>query len=97
MATLGFEAPMFVPIRTDPKRLTAARHGEWVSDGVDRFRSMTTLHSVMRPRMQIMILSFIIEQGRVVVGRRVRTRRNISGQKMRRQLFVIKRMREWQY
>lgn len=25
---LGFEAPMFVPIRTDPKRLTAARSGE---------------------------------------------------------------------
>jgi hypothetical protein len=24
---LGFEAPMFVPIRTDPKRLTAARAG----------------------------------------------------------------------
>jgi hypothetical protein len=26
---LGFEAPMFVPIRTDPKRLTAARRGEF--------------------------------------------------------------------
>jgi hypothetical protein len=26
---LGFEAPMFVPIRTDPKRLTAARSGEF--------------------------------------------------------------------
>jgi hypothetical protein len=25
---LGFEAPMFVPIRTDPKRLTAAREGD---------------------------------------------------------------------
>jgi hypothetical protein len=25
---LGFEAPMFVPIRTDPKRLTAARKGD---------------------------------------------------------------------
>ena len=25
---LGFEAPMFVPIRTDPKRLTAARSGD---------------------------------------------------------------------
>jgi hypothetical protein len=25
---LGFEAPMFIPIRTDPKRLTAARSGE---------------------------------------------------------------------
>jgi hypothetical protein len=25
---LGFEAPMFVPIRTDPERLTAARSGE---------------------------------------------------------------------
>jgi hypothetical protein len=26
---LGFEAPMFVPMRTDPKRLTAARSGEF--------------------------------------------------------------------
>lgn len=26
---LGFEAPMFVPIRTDPMRLTAARSGEF--------------------------------------------------------------------
>jgi hypothetical protein len=26
---LGFEAPMFIPIRTDPKRLTAARSGEF--------------------------------------------------------------------
>ena len=26
---LGFEAPMFVPIRMDPKRLTAARSGEF--------------------------------------------------------------------
>ena len=26
---LGFEAPMFVPIRTDPERLTAARNGEF--------------------------------------------------------------------
>ena len=26
---LGFEAPMFVPIRTDPERLTAARSGEF--------------------------------------------------------------------
>ena len=26
---LGFEAPMFVPIRTDPNRLTAARIGEF--------------------------------------------------------------------
>jgi hypothetical protein len=26
---LGFEAPMFVPIRTDPKGLTAARSGEF--------------------------------------------------------------------
>src|SRR6516162_992803 len=26
---LGFEAPMFVPIRTDPNRLTAARSGEF--------------------------------------------------------------------
>jgi hypothetical protein len=25
---LGFEAPMFIPIRTDPKRLTSARSGE---------------------------------------------------------------------
>jgi len=25
---LGFEAPMFVPIRMDPKRLTAARKGD---------------------------------------------------------------------
>jgi hypothetical protein len=25
---LGFETPMFIPIRTDPKRLTAARSGE---------------------------------------------------------------------
>src|SRR6516225_6746310 len=25
---LGFEAPMFVPIRTDPKRLTVARKGD---------------------------------------------------------------------
>ena len=25
---LGFEAPMFVPIRTDPKRLTSARSGD---------------------------------------------------------------------
>jgi hypothetical protein len=25
---LGFEAPMFVPIRTDPRRLTAARSGD---------------------------------------------------------------------
>jgi hypothetical protein len=25
---LGFEAPMFVPIRTDPKRLTCARKGD---------------------------------------------------------------------
>jgi hypothetical protein len=26
---LGFEAPMFIPIRTDPKRLTSARSGEF--------------------------------------------------------------------
>jgi hypothetical protein len=26
---LGFEAPMFVPIRADPKRLTVARSGEF--------------------------------------------------------------------
>src|SRR6516165_4938016 len=26
---LGFEAPMFIPVRTDPERLTAARSGEF--------------------------------------------------------------------
>ena len=70
---LGFEAPMFVPIRTDPKRLTAARTGEF-GKGLPSRRDSNTRRETYRESGS----STFSRSGHQVIMRGIRSHRDQS-------------------
>jgi hypothetical protein len=62
---LGFEAPMFIPIRTDPKRLTAARSGEFGKGLPSRLFSASAGATVVVTGL--VVVSYVLETLRPLV------------------------------